>query len=86
MPPSDDDARNALRHWVGTKAGLDVSADLDALRLFEGRVLNSLDFIELVVLIERIGRAPVDVETLRPDDVASIDAIVGRFFASARAR
>jgi hypothetical protein len=50
-------------------------------RLFEQRVLTSLHLPELILLIERLRREPVDVTTLTAADVASIDAIVARWFA-----
>lgn len=84
MPSTDEEPRVALRRWVASKADREPTPELDAARLFQDGVLNSLDFIELIVLIERLGQAPVDVDELTADDVATIDSIVAKFLDRAR--
>lgn len=79
--------RLVLRRWVAAKqSDPDAGESLDGARLFEQRMLDSLDLVELITLIERLRGEAVDVETLTADDVGSIDAIVGRFFASGNGR
>lgn len=88
MPRTDVDPRAALRDWVVGKAdGAELSGgDLDSVALFHSRVLTSLHLPELILLIERLRGAPVEVESLVADHVASIDAIVERFFGAEASR
>jgi hypothetical protein len=83
--PTDADPRTALRDWVRGKAepGLTPAGEeLDGVALFKQRVLTSLHLPELILLIERLRSAPVDVGSLKAEQVASIDAIVAEFFAT----
>jgi hypothetical protein len=76
------EVRATLRDWIASRAqDADATPALDGVRLFEQRVLTSLHLPELILLIERLRREPVDVTTLTAADVASIDAIVARWFA-----
>jgi hypothetical protein len=80
---TDLDSRTALRDWVASRAdGVDATPDLDPVPLFERRLLTSLHLPELILLVERLRREPVDVTTLTAADLASIDAIANRFFTS----
>jgi hypothetical protein len=77
------DPRRALRLWVASTGDALDAADtsLDRERLFEQRLLTSLHVPELILLIEHLTGAPVDVLALTAGDIASIDAIIERFFA-----
>lgn len=82
-----DDTRRVLREWVASRqdgAGIDLDRldDLDGIPLFGERLLTSVHFPELILLVERLRGGPVDVASLTAADVATIDAIVERFFAS----
>jgi hypothetical protein len=96
MPRTDLDPRTALRAWVRAKAAADAAPadaapagddldgdDLDGVALFQRRLLTSLHLPELILLIERLRGAPVDVGSMGAEHVASIDAIVAEFFAAA---
>jgi hypothetical protein len=91
MPRTDLDPRTALRAWVRAKATADAAPadaapagdDLDGVALFQRRLLTSLHLPELILLIERLRGAPVDVGSMGAEHVASIDAIVAEFFAAA---
>lgn len=84
MARTDIDPRAALRAWVRAKAHADAPAgdDLDGVALFQRRLLTSLHLPELILLIERLRGAPVDVGSMGAEHVASIDAIVAEFFAT----
>jgi acyl carrier protein len=75
----------ALRSWVASKSGRPAGEQLDGAGLFQDGLLNSLDLIELIMLIERLSGNPVDVDSLTAEDVSTIDAIAGRFFDEVRA-
>lgn len=85
MARTDIDPRAALRAWVRAKAHADAAPagdDLDGVALFQRRLLTSLHLPELILLIERLRGAPVDVGSMGAEHVASIDAIVAEFFAT----
>jgi hypothetical protein len=76
---SEPEVRAALRAWVRAKAkGLDVADDTP---LFEQRVLRSVHVPELLLLLERLSGAPIDVERLGPGDLHSIDVMLQRLGA-----
>ena len=73
-------ARVGLRAWVADNArGVDPAELSDTTALFEERVLTSLQFPELILLIERLSGRLVDVTALAPGDFRDIDTIMGRF-------
>ncbi len=77
---SEQEIREILRSWVLTKAKDRGSAALtDTTPLFEERRLRSLHVPELLLLLERLRGAPIDVEDLRPGDLRDIDTLVLRF-------
>lgn len=77
---SDAEIRTALRDFVQRRAKDFPLTDGTA--LFEQRVLRSVHLPELILLLERLRGAPIDVERLRPRDFQSIDVIVQRFGAT----
>jgi hypothetical protein len=69
--------RTELRAWVRGKArGMEVT---DGTPLFEQRILRSVHLPELLLLLERLRGAPIDLERLWPGDFHSIDVMVRRF-------
>jgi len=74
---SETEIRVELRTFVRRRAG-DVAVT-DQTPLFTLRVLRSVHLPELIILLERLRGAPIDVEQLRLGDFESIDAIVARF-------
>ncbi|NUT22760.1 MAG: hypothetical protein HOV77_26630 [Hamadaea sp.] len=74
---SEPEIRSALRTYVSRHAG-DV-AFTDQTALFSVRVLRSIHLPELIMLLERLRGAPIDVEQLRIGDFDSIDAMLTRF-------
>jgi hypothetical protein len=74
---SEQEFRAELRAWARAKAkGRDVT---DRTPLFEQRVLRSVHVPELLLLLERLRGAPIDVERLWPGDFYSVDIMVERF-------
>ncbi|HCU51155.1 MAG TPA: hypothetical protein DGG94_15390 [Micromonosporaceae bacterium] len=72
--------RMELRSFVQRRAGdLPVT---DQTGLFTQRVLRSLHLPELIILLERLRGAPIDVERLHHGDLDSIDTIIERFGAA----
>jgi hypothetical protein len=51
----------------------------DRTALFEQRHLRSVHLPELLLLLERLRGAPIDVESLSAGDFRDIDTIVTRF-------
>jgi len=74
---SETEIRTELRTFVRRRAG-DVAVT-DQTALFALRVLRSVHLPELIILLERLRGAPIDVEQLRVGDLESIDVIVARF-------
>ena len=74
---SETEIRAELRTYVARHAG-DV-AFTDQTALFSVRVLRSIHLPELIMLVERLRGAPIDVEQLRIGDFDSIDAMLTRF-------
>ncbi|MFE4824691.1 hypothetical protein ACFRFU_51855 [Streptomyces sp. NPDC056704] len=69
-----------LRAWVTAKArDLPPSGLTDDLPLLQGRHLTSLHLPELILLLERLRRRPIDVEQLDADDFRDVATIRARF-------
>jgi hypothetical protein len=82
--PAEAERLRALREWVAGKArDLPPGGLTDDLPLLEGRHLTSLHIPELILLLERLRRAPIDVERLQAGDFHSIRTIADRFLAAA---
>lgn len=74
---SEAEIRAAVRAFVEHRAGgLSVSDDTP---LLKQRILRSVHLPELIILLERLRGAPIDVERLAHGDFDSIDGIVERF-------
>jgi hypothetical protein len=74
---SENELREELRAFVRRRArGVLVT---DQTPLFTQRLLRSVHVPELVLLLERLRGAPIDVEHLEPGDLDTIDVIVERF-------
>ncbi|MBO3749256.1 hypothetical protein J5X84_24520 [Streptosporangiaceae bacterium NEAU-GS5] len=79
---SEPEIRTNLRAWVRRKSAADLGADFgDGTPLFEGGLLRSIHVPELVLVLERLRGAPIDVEALAPCDFQDVDTMIGRFFA-----
>lgn len=74
---SDTEIRAELRTFVQRHAG--QVAVTDDMPLFTLRVLRSVHLPELIILLERLRGAPIDVEQLRIGDFDGIDAMMASF-------
>ncbi|GGK74801.1 hypothetical protein [Mangrovihabitans endophyticus] len=75
--PSDPDE---LHSWVLRKArDLPPEGLTDDLPLLAGRHLTSLHIPELILLLERLRRRPIDVEQLCAGDFRDLATIRARF-------
>ncbi|MFC8564864.1 hypothetical protein ACFUIW_03695 [Streptomyces sp. NPDC057245] len=72
-----------LRSWVASKArDLPAEGLTDDLPLLEGRHLTSLHIPQLILLLERLRKAPVDVEELNAGDFRDIATIGAKFLGT----
>jgi hypothetical protein len=77
---SDQEIRDGLRRWVLAKAATLADTELtDRTALFEGRHLRSVHLPELLLYLEGLRGAPIEVDSLAPGDFRDIDSIVHRF-------
>jgi acyl carrier protein len=78
---SDENIRNELKSWILKKNPKIQATDLlDSTPILEKRILKSLDVMDLILKIEKLGGGPVDVETIKPGSFKSIDVIMEVFF------
>lgn len=74
------DRREALRAWVRARARHDEGGPLDdTTPLLAQRYLTSLQVPELLLYLEFLRGAPIDVEDLRPGHLRDVDTIARRF-------
>jgi hypothetical protein len=73
--------RSELRSFVLGKAKAPVRPEdlTDQTPLLADGWLRSVHLPELLLLMERLRGAPIDVEDLKPGDFRDIDTIVSRF-------
>jgi len=79
-PAAGTDVRAELRAWILAKSP-DLSPDqlTDHTLLFEGRILRSVHLPELILLLERLSGAQIDLEDLAIGQFRDIDALVANF-------
>jgi acyl carrier protein len=79
----DDTVRSQLAQliqWVATRhPDAHVGPDDD---LIDSRIIDSLAFTELLILIERLSGRPIDLESLNIEDFRTINRIGGAFFGA----
>ncbi|MCW2879720.1 MAG: hypothetical protein JWQ95_3820 [Sphaerisporangium sp.] len=84
---SSQEIREELRTWILAKAKrLEPETLTGTTALFEERHLRSVHLPELLLLIERLTGAPVDVENLQAGDFRDLDTIMLRFCGEGRPR
>jgi hypothetical protein len=77
---SEQEIRAALRSWILTKASyLDGDTLTDTTPLFADRHLQSRHLPELLLVLEKVRGAPIDVAILWPSDFRDIDTLIRRF-------
>jgi len=74
--------RSLLHQWVVQQNGRvspeEIAYDTPLLRQ---RIITSLQIMDLILLIERLRGASIDVRLIRPGSFHSIDAILTHFFS-----
>ena len=81
---TETEVRTALREWIVRTSGkVGVSDVADDTPILEKRIVKSLDLMDLILFLEELRGAPIDVEKLQPGVFRSIDAIWKNFFEAA---
>jgi len=81
---SASEFRAALRGWI-LEHGQIAPAELhDDTPLIERRVVTSVQVMDLILFLEELRGATIDVESLKPGAFRSIDVIVAGFGTGAR--
>jgi hypothetical protein len=79
------DTRQALRRWILDRNHAIDPADLrDDTPLVSTRLVTSLHVMDLILFIESLRQAPVDVESLRPGAFGDLATIHRTFFEQER--
>jgi len=77
--------RSLLHQWVVEQNGRvspeEITYDT---RLLERRIITSLQIMELILFIERLRGASIDVQQIGPGSFRSINAIMTHFFSEQR--
>jgi acyl carrier protein len=73
------DVLEPVRAWIGSKKPEVTTIDVD-LDLIENRIVDSLDFMELIFLLEELSGREADMNTLTIDSFRSLRAIQKSFF------
>ena len=77
------DARVALRQFVlDRNPALTPQALGDDTPLLTERLVTSLHLLDLLLLLESMRQAPIDVRRMSPDSFRSIDSIVDTFLVA----
>ena len=75
-----DDARESLRAWIAKRNGRIPAREIaDDTPLIEQRILKSLDTLDLIVFLERLRGAPIEIEDLKIGVFRDVDTIVRTF-------
>ncbi len=78
---TESEVRTALRAWVVKTNGKVTATDVaDDTPILERRIVKSLDIMDLILFLEELRGAPIDVEKLQPGVFRNIDAIWKNFF------
>ena len=78
---SEADIRAALRQWILTRAQAAPDRELrDDTPILEPGLLSSLDVVELILFIESLRGAEVEVELIEPEALAVVNTLYATFF------
>jgi acyl carrier protein len=73
--------REALRSWILAHARGGSDQELrDDTPILDAGFLSSLDVVELVLFIENLRGAEVDVDAIEPEALTSLDTLIQTFF------
>lgn len=77
---TDSELRTQLREWILHRAKDEPEEFEDDTPILERGILSSLDVVELVLYIERLRGAEVEIDSLEPESIRDVNAIVHTFF------
>lgn len=81
---SEHEVRSLLRQWILRTNGELAAAELrDDTPILELGIITSVDVMELILLIEDLRGAGLDIEQLDPAALRDIDSMWRAFFAPA---
>lgn len=80
MSVTQVDSLTPVRDWIKSKRSDATNLDLE-LDLIDNRIIDSLDFLELIFLLEDITGVEFDINNLSIDSFRSLKAIQENFFA-----
>jgi len=83
---TESEIRAAIREWVAQTCGAEPGHINDQSELFGGGLLKSVHLLDLILLIEEMAEADIDVEKLGPASFKDIDTVIASFFAPVRDR
>ena len=73
--------RGQLREWIRAHARGGSSPELDdETPILEDGLLSSLDVVELILFVEELRGEEVDVESLEPEVMESVNTLYDAFF------
>jgi acyl carrier protein len=72
-----------LREWILAHGKLNGSELTDETQLLEERVLSSLQIMDLILFLEQLRGAPVDVEQLRGESFRDLRSLRASFLEAA---
>jgi len=73
------DFRAALREWILQHGKVAPAELLDDTPIIERRIVSSVQVMDLILFLEELRGAPIDVERLKPGAFRSIDVITANF-------
>ncbi len=80
---SEAEIKRALRDWIVDRAK-DKPAEMhDDTPVLETGILSSLDVVELILFVEHLLGAEVDVDDLQAESIRDVNAIYTTFFSKA---
>lgn len=70
-----------IKRWIIDKKKIqDASALADDTALLDQKILKSVDIMDLIIFIEFLRDAPLQIQELKPGAFHSIDTIAANFF------
>jgi len=80
---TEAEIKRALRDWIVDRAK-DKPADMkDDTPVLETGILSSLDVVELILFVEHLKDAEVEVDDLDAESIRDVNAIYSTFFTKA---
>lgn len=78
---NEAEIRKQVRDWIYGRAKDKPARLEDTTPILEEGILSSLDVVELVLFLENLRGAEVDVDALQPESFRDVDSIWKTFFA-----